>query len=83
MQQGSSSSQAIPTNPFPQAQQLLASTNPNAGTSARGNQEGENSSNVYMMGSHIDVATRAHDYGEIETSKAKSVLKATDTLHIE
>ena len=67
------------TKPFPQWQQLLAGANSNAGTSARGNQEGENSSNVYMMSSHIEI----EDYGEKKTSKAKSFLEATELLHIE
>ncbi len=83
MQQGSSSSQDVLTNPFPQGQQLLASANSNLGNSVGGNQEGDNSSNVFMMGSHINVATRSHDYGEVEASKDKSVLVTTDPLHIE
>ena len=81
-QQGTSSSQAVLTNPFPQGQQLLAGASSNPGTSARGNQEGEKSSNVFMMGSNIDVATRSRDYGEAETSKDKAVPGSTD-LHIE
>jgi len=83
VQQGSSSSQVVLTNPFPQGQQLLVDANSNVGTSAGGNQEGENSSNVYMMNSHVDVATRARDYGETETSKAKYVPETTDLLYIE
>ena len=47
-----------------------------------GNQEGEKSSNVFMMGSNVDVATRSRDYGEAETTKDKAVPKSTD-LHIE
>lgn len=36
-----------------------------------------------MMNSHVNVATRAHDYGETETSKAKSIPETTDPIHIE
>ena len=81
-QQGTSSSQAVLTNPFPQERQLLAGTSSNPGTSAGGNQEGEKSSNVFMMGSNVHVATRSRDYGEAETSKDKTVPGSTD-LHIE
>ena len=35
-----------------------------------------------MMSSHIDVAMKACDYGEKKTSKANSVPKATEPLHI-
>ena len=59
------------TNPFPQGQQLLAGVSSNPGTSAGGNQEGEKSSNVFMMGSHANVATWSRDYGEGKTSKDK------------
>lgn len=83
VQQGSSSSQTIMTNTFPQGKQLLSGANSNAGTSTRGNQEGENLSNVYMMSSHIDVAMRACDYGELEIAKAKSIPEAIKPLHIE
>jgi len=62
---------------------LLASANSNPGTSAGGNEEGDNSSNVFMMGSHINVATRSRDYGEAETSKDKSIPITTNPLHIE
>lgn len=41
-QKGTSSSQVVLTNPFPQGQQLLAGTSSNPGTYAGGNQEGEN-----------------------------------------
>ena len=61
---------------------MLASTSSNPGTSARGNQEGEKSSNVFMMGSNVHVATRSRDYGEAETSKDKAAPGSTD-LHIE
>ena len=81
-QQGTSSSQAVLTNPFPQGHQLLASASSNPGTSAGGNQEGEKSSNVFMMGSNVHVATRSCDYGEAKTSKDKTVPRSTD-LHIE
>lgn len=81
-QQGASSSQAVLTNPFPQGQQLLARASSNPGTSSGGSQEGEKSSNVFMMGSNVHVATRSRDYGEAETSKDKTAPKNTD-LHIE
>ena len=48
-QQGSSSSQAVLTNPFPQGKQLVDDANQNTGASSQGNQEGENTSNIYMM----------------------------------
>lgn len=83
VQQESSSSQAFLTNPFCQGEQFLAGANSNLGTSARGNQEGDNSSNVFMMGSHINVATRSCDYGEAETSKDKYFPGIADPLHIE
>ena len=35
------------------------------------------------MVSHVNVATRSHDYGEAETSKDKSAPRTTDPLHIE
>lgn len=81
-QQGTSSSQAVLTNPFPQGQQLLVGASPNPGTSAGDNQEGEKSSNVFMMGSNVQVATRSCDYGEAEMSKDKTVPRNTN-LHIE
>ncbi len=70
------------TNPFPQGQQLLAGASSNPGTSAGGNQEGEKSSNVFMMGSNVHVATRSRDYGEAKTSKEKTAPGNID-LHIE
>lgn len=36
-----------------------------------------------MMRSHIDITMGARDYGELKTSKAKSVLESTKPLHIE
>jgi len=71
------------TNPFPQGKQLLAHAISNPGTSAEVNQEGENSSDVYMMGSHINVNTRECGYGEMETSKGKFVPKTTNPLQFE
>ena len=71
------------TNPFPQGQQLLAGTSSNHGTSVGGNKEGDKSSNVFMMGSHTNVATRSRDYGEGETSKGKSIPETNNPLHIE
>jgi len=71
------------TNPFPQGQQLLVGANSNAGTFVGDNQEGENSSNVYMMISHIGIAMGACDHSESETSKAKYVPETTEPLHIE
>lgn len=71
------------TNPFPQGKHLLIGTSSNPGTSTRGNQEGDKSSNVFMMGSHNNVATWSHDYGEGETSKDKIVPKTNNPLHIE
>ena len=82
MQQGSSSSQAMLTNPFPQGKKLLIGANSNPRTSTRGNQEGEKSSNVFMMGSNVHVATHSRDYGEAETSKDKVSLENIN-LHIE
>ena len=61
---------------------MFAGASSNPGTSARGNQEGKKSSNVFMMGSNIHVATRSHDYGEAETSKDKTAPRSID-LHIE
>jgi len=81
-QQGTSSSQDVLTNPFPQGQQMLAGASSNSGTSAGGNQEGEKSSNVFTMGSNVHVSTRLCDYGEVETSKDKATPENTD-LHIE
>ena len=81
-QQGSSSSQAVLTNPFPQGQQLVVGTNKNTGASSRGTQEGEIPSNIYMMSAHVDVAMRSRDYGEEESSKAKGAPDATEPLHI-
>ena len=60
-QQGSSSSQAVLTNPFPQGQQLIAGANQNPGASSGGPQEGEIPSNIFMMSAHVDVATRSRD----------------------
>ena len=70
------------TNPFPQGQQLLAGENPNTGAPSGGNQEGENTSNIYMMSAHVDIAMRSRDYGEAESSKAKGALDSTEPLHI-
>jgi len=61
---------------------LLASANSSTGTPTRGNQEGENPSNVYMMSSHVDIPTWSRDYGELESSKAKSTLDVSEPLHI-
>lgn len=36
-----------------------------------------------MMSSHVDVATRSHDYGEPKSSKAKVTLDVPESLHIE
>lgn len=82
-QQGSSSSQVVITNPFPQGQQLLAGANANTGAPTGGNQEGENSSNVYMMSAHDDIATKSSAYGEYESSKAKGAPGSSEPLHIE
>ena len=82
-QQGSSSSQAALTNPFPQGQQMLASANANTGTPMGGNHEGENPSNVYIMISHVDVATISNDYAELESFKAKVAPDVPKPLHIE
>lgn len=70
------------TNPFPQGQQLLTGASSNLGTSARGNQEGEKSSNVFMMGSNFYLATRSCDYGKAKTSKDETTLE-NNYLHIE
>ena len=67
-QQGSSSSQVVLRNPFPQGKQLVVGANQNTGTSSRGTQEGETPSNIYMMSAHTDIATRSRDYGEDESS---------------
>lgn len=83
VQQGSSSSKYVLTNTFPQGYQLLASMNSNLSTSYQGNHEWDNSSNVFMVSSHVNVAMRACDYGEEETSKDKSIPKTMDPLHIE
>lgn len=42
---------------------MLVRANASTGTPTRGNQDGEFTSNVYMVRSHVDVATRSHDYG--------------------
>lgn len=42
-----------------------------------GNQEGDNTSNIYIMSSHIDIATRSHDYGESGSSKARFAFDAS------
>ena len=81
-QQGSSSSQAVLTNPFPQGQHLVVGANQNIGASSGGTQEGETLSNIYMMSSHADIATRSRDYGEAEASKAKGAPDTTEPLHI-
>ena len=81
-QQGSSSSQAMLTNPFPQGQQLVVSANQNPRASSGGTQEGEIPSNIYMMSAHVDVTTRSRDYGGQESSKAKDIPDATKPLHI-
>ena len=81
-QQGSSSSQAVLTNPFPQGQQLVVGANQNPGASSGGTQEGEIPSNIFMMSAHADIATRSRDYGGEESSKAKDVPDATEPLHI-
>ena len=70
------------TNPFPQRQQLLTGASSNPGTSEGGSQEGDKSSNVFMMGSNVHVSTRSCDYGEAETSEDKTTPGNTD-LHIE
>ena len=79
-QQGSSSSQAVLTNPFPQGQQLVAGANQNTGASSRGTQEGETLSNIYMMSAHADITTRSRDYGTAESSKAKGT-SCRDYMH--
>ena len=81
-QQGSSSTQAVLTNPFPQGQKLVVGANQNPGASSGGTQEGEIPSNIFMMSAHVDVATRSRDYGGEESSKAKEVPDATEPLHI-
>ena len=81
-QQGSSSSQAVLTNPFPQGQQLFVGANQNPGASSGGTQEGEIPSNIFMMSAHADIATRSRDYGGEESSKAKDIPDATEPLHI-
>ena len=81
-QQGSSSSQAVLTNPFPQGQQLVVGANQNTGASSGGTQEGETPSNIYIMSSHVDIATRSHDYGEDESLKAKGTPDSVEPLHI-
>ena len=70
------------TNPFPQGQQLVVGANQNPGASSGGTQEGEIPSNIFMMSAHVDVATRARDYGEEDSSKAKGAPDATEPLHI-
>ena len=81
-QQGSSSSQAVLTNPFPQGQQLVVGANQNPGASSGSTQEGEIPSNIFMMSAHTDIATRSRDYGGEESSKAKDTPDATEPLHI-
>ena len=66
-QQGSSSSQAVLTNPFPQGKQSVVGANQNPGASSGGTQEGEIPSNIFMMSSHVDIATRSRDYGREES----------------
>ena len=70
------------TNPFPQGQQLVVDANQNPGASSGGTQEGDIPSNIFMMSAHADIATRSHDYGGEESSKAKDVIDATEPLHI-
>jgi len=36
-----------------------------------------------MVKSHVDISTRAHDYRELESSKAKIVSNILEHLHIE
>ena len=62
---------------------MLVGANANIGAPARGNQEGENSSNVYMMKSHVGITKISCDYGEVESSKSKGVPSNSEPLHIE
>jgi len=48
-----------------------------------GNQEGKNPSNAYMMSTHVNVATRSHDYGEPKSFKANTAPNVSKLLHIE
>ena len=70
------------TNPFPQGKKLVVGANQNTGAPSGGTQEGETTSNIYMMSAHAIIATRSHDYGEAESSKAKGVPDSTELLHI-
>ena len=81
-QQGSSSSQAVLTNPFPQGKHLVVGTNKNTRAPSGGTQEGETPSNIYMMSAHADITTRSHDYGAAESSKAKGAPDSDEPLHI-
>lgn len=36
-----------------------------------------------MVRSHVDVATRSHDYGDLDPSKAKGASDILEPLHIE
>lgn len=81
-QQGSSSSQVVLRNPFPQGQQLIVGTNENIGASFGGIQEGENTSNIYRMSSHVDISMFSRDYGEVESSKAKGTTDSVEPLRI-
>jgi len=62
---------------------MFSSTNVNTGNPTGGKQEGKNPSNVYMTSSHVDIATISHDYGELESSKAKASPNVPESLHIE
>lgn len=62
---------------------MLVGTNTITSTPIGGNSEGENPSNVYMMRSQIEVSTRSCDYGEPESSKAKTTPDVSELLHIE
>ena len=61
---------------------MFIGANENTRAPTWGNQEGENSSNVYMMSAHVDVSTRSHDYGESKSYEAKVDPDVLEPLHI-